>query len=256
MSSPFQSGDDASPSAVDAGRALPDQRHAWHTGQADSRCAPDHFPAGQTATAEVVNPEGSRKHRPDPAGNKIEHELTFQPDYPAGNGRQESMLTGILRLFANKRPDAPCVPTPPSTSDARGAMPLCSTTIGSPHALWTNEEWCAFIDDGGYLRSALRLSDGWAAVRREGWEAPLHWVRDGDGWTSMTLSDMRPPDPGFRPVAVATGGYSGKFMGGRIVLCGGSRAAPDGRTRATHRNFFCPHQGWQPAGLRLADDAQ
>jgi ergothioneine biosynthesis protein EgtB len=37
----------------------------------------------------------------------------------------------------------------------------------------TNAEWLAFIDDGGYRRPELWLSDGWATVLAEGWEAPL-----------------------------------------------------------------------------------
>ncbi len=37
----------------------------------------------------------------------------------------------------------------------------------------TSGEWCAFIDDGGYGRPELWLSDGWATVQNEGWSAPL-----------------------------------------------------------------------------------
>lgn len=55
-------------------------------------------------------------------------------------------------------------------------------------------DWIAFIEDGGYSRADLWLSDGWAAVRSEGWVAPLYWRRDGDGWTTMSLTGRAPVD--------------------------------------------------------------
>jgi ergothioneine biosynthesis protein EgtB len=57
-------------------------------------------------------------------------------------------------------------------------------------------DWLAFIDDGGYERPELWLSDGWAVVQSEGWDAPLYWQRDGDSWQVFTLSGMHPVDPG------------------------------------------------------------
>ncbi len=57
-------------------------------------------------------------------------------------------------------------------------------------------EWLAFIDDAGYLRPELWLSDGWAAVRAQGWNAPLYWrADDGGDWSLFTLSGRRPVDP-------------------------------------------------------------
>jgi len=62
--------------------------------------------------------------------------------------------------------------------------------------LVTNREWLAFMGDGGYRRAELWLSDGWAAVAEEGWEAPLYWRREtGEAWSVMTLSGRRPVDP-------------------------------------------------------------
>ena len=67
-------------------------------------------------------------------------------------------------------------------------------------------EWLAFMQDGGYRRAELWLSEGWAAVHREHWTAPLYWERregerelainDAHGsWSMMTLSGLRPVDP-------------------------------------------------------------
>lgn len=61
--------------------------------------------------------------------------------------------------------------------------------------LVTNAEWIDFMEDGGYRRAALWLSDGFDAVVREGWDAPLYWERDGAGWAHFTLEGMQPVDP-------------------------------------------------------------
>lgn len=60
----------------------------------------------------------------------------------------------------------------------------------------TNAEVLAFIDDGGYRRSELWLSDGWATVTTQGWEAPLYWRDEGDdAWSAFTLAGRAPVDP-------------------------------------------------------------
>jgi ergothioneine biosynthesis protein EgtB len=73
-----------------------------------------------------------------------------------------------------------------------------------PHALASRPvtcgEWMAFMDDGGYARPTLWMSDGWAAVRRLGWAAPLYWEPRNEGWWQFTLGGMRPVDPA-EPVA-------------------------------------------------------
>jgi ergothioneine biosynthesis protein EgtB len=58
--------------------------------------------------------------------------------------------------------------------------------------LVTEGEWRDFVDDGGYERAELWLSEGWAAVQSEGWTAPSYWDRDGDGWSVFTLGGTRP----------------------------------------------------------------
>ncbi len=55
--------------------------------------------------------------------------------------------------------------------------------------LVTNGEYQRFIDDGGYDKAALWLSDGFAAVQTLGWRAPLYWLADG---TEFTLHGVQP----------------------------------------------------------------
>ena len=47
----------------------------------------------------------------------------------------------------------------------------------------TNKEWREFIEDGGYRKPTLWLSEGWDWVRREGISAPLYWGEDGSEFT-------------------------------------------------------------------------
>jgi ergothioneine biosynthesis protein EgtB len=67
----------------------------------------------------------------------------------------------------------------------------------APHMLAnrlvTNEEFAAFVHDGGYREPALWLSDGWATVQREGWQRPLYWQPDLA--SAFGLSGVQPLDP-------------------------------------------------------------
>ena len=62
--------------------------------------------------------------------------------------------------------------------------------------LTTNGDWLAFMDDGGYARPELWLSDGWATVQARGWTAPLYWRREdeGKGWTCLLYTSPSPRD--------------------------------------------------------------
>ena len=63
--------------------------------------------------------------------------------------------------------------------------------------LTTCAEYLAFIDENGYSRPELWLSEGWETMRAEGWQAPLYWQRDSStksGWSVYTLGGFRPLD--------------------------------------------------------------
>jgi len=56
-------------------------------------------------------------------------------------------------------------------------------------------EWKRFVEDGGYRRPELWLSDGWATVTAQGLTAPLYWMPADGRWDVFTLHGARPVDP-------------------------------------------------------------
>ena len=60
--------------------------------------------------------------------------------------------------------------------------------------LATCAEYLHFMEDDGYGRPELWLSEGWNTVEREGWRAPLYWRRDPANagvWSLYTLHGWR-----------------------------------------------------------------
>lgn len=55
-------------------------------------------------------------------------------------------------------------------------------------------EYLAFMDDGGYRRPELWLSEGWATAQAGGWTEPFYWERHDGQWYHYTLSGLRPID--------------------------------------------------------------
>ena len=136
---------------------------------------------------------------------------------------QELFLMDVLHLMACSPLDPPAYATEPrhAPQDAarggqtvfpgglveigHGGQAFAFDNEGPTHKVWlepfglandlvTNGDWIAFIEDGGYARPDLWLSDGWATVKSEGWQAPLYWRRDAEGWSVMTLTGRRPVD--------------------------------------------------------------
>jgi ergothioneine biosynthesis protein EgtB len=64
--------------------------------------------------------------------------------------------------------------------------------------LVTCAEYLAFIEENGYTRPELWLSEGWDTVEREGWKAPLYWRQDPSqnssqpSWSIFTLHGWKP----------------------------------------------------------------
>lgn len=60
--------------------------------------------------------------------------------------------------------------------------------------LVTNRDYINFIDDGGYTKPILWLSDGWAARMAFNWKAPRYWRNSDGNWRCYTLSGERDLD--------------------------------------------------------------
>ena len=114
---------------------------------------------------------------------------------------QELLLTDILHLFA-QNPLRPAYRSGAAQIGSRAAAPLrfvgfdgglveighegpgfafdCEgprhrvvvEPFGLADRLVSNGEWLDFIEDGGYEQPLLWLSEGWARVSAEGWQAP------------------------------------------------------------------------------------
>ncbi len=60
--------------------------------------------------------------------------------------------------------------------------------------LVTNGEFLEFIEDGGYERAELWLSEGFATVQEKEWSEPFYWERRNGRWWLYTLAGMREID--------------------------------------------------------------
>ncbi len=61
--------------------------------------------------------------------------------------------------------------------------------------LVTNAEYLQFMNEGGYRRPELWLSDGWDTVCVQGWNSPLYWEESDGRWFEFTFAGMRELDP-------------------------------------------------------------
>jgi ergothioneine biosynthesis protein EgtB len=110
------------------------------------------------------------------------------PSAPAGAPSWVALDGGIEQVghdgdgfsFDNERPRHPVYVAP---------FALAERTV-------TCGEWQAFIEDDGYHRPELWLSDGWATVQSEGWEHPLYWSRVDGEWHEFTLGGPVTVNPG------------------------------------------------------------
>jgi len=115
-----------------------------------------------------------------------------------------------------------------------------------------NDDFSAFIDDGGYRRPELWMSEGWALVQQRGWQAPRYWR----GEWEFSLGGRRPrhPDAPVRHLSWFEADAYARWAGARLPSeAEWELAAADGLPQA----FGClwqwtaspyrPYPGFQPA---------
>ena len=61
--------------------------------------------------------------------------------------------------------------------------------------LVTNGEFIEFIEDDGYQRPELWLSEGWSTVQERNWTEPFYWEKHDGQWYLYTLGGMREVNP-------------------------------------------------------------
>ena len=129
--------------------------------------------------------------------------------------------------------------------------------------LVTNTEWLEFIEAGGYTTPSLWLSDGWAAVQAEGWQAPGYWRQKDGGWNSMTLGGLKAIDPAA-PVthisyyeAEAFARFAGKHLPSEaeweVAVSAGVIADAFGIAWQWTRSAYLPYPGYRAAEGALGE---
>ena len=133
---------------------------------------------------------------------------------------QELMLTDIKHVFSENPLRPVYLELPPSSSNGKEAKanwvsyPEGLYEIGSVGSsfsydnetpkhkeflnnfnlssrLVTNKEYIEFIEDGGYKRPELWLSNGIYTVEDSGWDAPLYWENIDNKWHQFTLAGFK-----------------------------------------------------------------
>jgi ergothioneine biosynthesis protein EgtB len=143
-----------------------------------------------------------------------------------------------------------------SFDNERPAHQVLLAPVRVARSLVTNGDWLEFMAEGGYATPGLWLSDGWATVEAQGWNAPGYWQHIDGAWFSMTLGGLRAIDPSL-PVchvsyyeADAFARWAGKHLPseGEWEVAARAGALDDafGAVWQWTRSSYSPYPGYRP----------
>ena len=120
--------------------------------------------------------------------------------------------------------------------------------------LVTNAEYIEFIEDGGYERHELWLSDGWAhmkSLQDERWQAPLYWSGSADGYAQYQLKGGESEVDLSQPVCHVSGYEADAFArwkGCRLPTEAEWEVASQACDAGTTEGNFVESERYHPAG--------
>jgi ergothioneine biosynthesis protein EgtB len=171
-----------------------------------------HMPEDESQRRIVLGLEHEQQHL-ELAATDIKHAFFTNPLHPAyrptnPSARQPDNIAPPLNWLSftpgtSTRPGIVGIGTTPDPNDIyafafdnetpRHPIYLAPFQLASRPVMCA--EYLAFIEDNGYARPELWLSEGWDTLQAEGWQAPLYWTRDSatpSGWSIFTLNGFRP----------------------------------------------------------------
>src|SRR6185312_9922438 len=169
--------------------------------------APPEFPANADAARRIALGLHHEQQHQELIATDIKHALFTNPLHPAylapaaADPDSESEIAppldwisfrgGLTEIGFAPSPDSPdsfCF----DNESPRHTVYLQPYSLAT--RLVTVAEYLAFMDDSGYERPELWLSEGWTAMREQSWQAPLYWQRaqnSASGWRIFTMHGWR-----------------------------------------------------------------
>lgn len=127
--------------------------------------------------------------------------------------------------------------------------------------LVSNADWLNFIEDGGYQRPELWLSDGWDWRQREAIVAPLYWRRRQDNWEIFGLNGFAPllPAAAAAHLSFYEADAYARWAGARLPTEAEWEIAADdladafGQVWQWTMSPYAPYPGYRPPAGALAE---
>ncbi len=130
--------------------------------------------------------------------------------------QHQETLCYLFQLLDPSKKTRPCAPTPAASEVSTAAagemvsIPAGAFLLGAPwdsfaydnerpaqevfvnnfriaRAPVTNGEYARFVEEGGYERREFWSEEGWTCLKKEGWQSPLYWRREGGVWVERRM---------------------------------------------------------------------